>query len=66
MLQKGMVVNVFHDPLTRTKVEGSAKLLREYRPDVGDGLSMWEVEFHDDPAATFLRTIYGPQEPTDG
>jgi len=62
MLQKGMVVNIFHDPLTRRQIEGSAKLIREHRPDAGDGLSMWEVEFYDDPLCTFLRAIYEPKE----
>jgi len=55
--QVGDVVPIYYDPVTRKELEGNATLVNQYRPDVGDGLSMWDVEFVDDPGETYLRTI---------
>lgn len=48
---------VYHDPITLTEPEGSATLKEQIRPDTGDGLSMWMVEFDDEPGELFQRTI---------
>jgi hypothetical protein len=56
-LKAGMTITVYQDPITRQKPEGEAKLLREYRPDEGDGLSMWVVEFVGEPGSRYVRTI---------
>ena len=37
--------------------EGKARLLCEIREDVGDGLSIWLVEFTDEQGETYTRTI---------
>lgn len=57
MLKPLMTVDVYYDPITAEDYEGSAKLIREIRPDMGDGLSMWEVEFTNDPHYRHVRTI---------
>lgn len=57
-LQVDMKVEIYQDPMNFKKFEGIARLVSEYRPDEGDGLSMWEVEFLDEPGQTYLRTIY--------
>ena len=54
---KGMTVIIYQDPLTQLKREGKAKLIRQERPDVGDGLEMWIVRFEDEPGETYPRTI---------
>ncbi len=56
MKGKGQRVTIYEDPITQLKPEGDATLVREYRPDTGDGLSMWEVQF-DGEDEFVLRTI---------
>lgn len=56
-LRPGDAVVIFSDPLTRQNPEGPATLVRQYRPDDGDCLSMWIVCFVDDPGSEYLRTI---------
>ena len=63
MMKKGDVVKVYQKPITEEDFEGWATLVQQVRPDVGDGLSMWEVYFLDQrnsfrPRDTYLRTIY--------
>lgn len=58
---KNDIVMVYGKPITREDPEGEAKLIREYRPDNGDGLSLWVVEFLDEPGREFLRTIHTPE-----
>jgi hypothetical protein len=53
-MQRGMIVNVYN---ADGKFEGRARLLSEYRKDDGDGLSVWFVEFLDEPGDRYLRTI---------
>ena len=53
----GKIMSIYQKPLTWEDYEGEAKLLREYRPDEGDGVSMWAVEFVDEPGEEYLRTI---------
>ena len=48
---------IYQKPLTCEDFEGWATLRKEYRPDEGDGIAMWEVEFDDEPGRTFLRTV---------
>ena len=55
-LKTGQVVRIFEDPVDCTKLEGKAKLLKCYRNDWSDNLSLWEVRFVDDGYET-LRTI---------
>ncbi len=56
-LEKGTFVNVWEDPLSGIKLEGEAKLIEEYRPDEGDGLSLWVVQFEGVGEPEVLRTI---------
>jgi hypothetical protein len=56
-MQAGDKVPVYQDPITRQDLEGEAQLVELYRPDEGDGLSMWWVEFDDEPGQTYMRTI---------
>ena len=57
-MKQGDVVEVYQKPMTAELFEGKAKLIEEYRPDFGDGLSIWIVEFLDEPGATYTRTIF--------
>ena len=57
-MKPGDVVKIYQDPITKQDFEGNAVLIEEYRPDVGDGRSMWAVFFEDDPGREYLRTIY--------
>jgi hypothetical protein len=61
-LQKDQTVEIYQDPITQKDFEGKAVLVREYRPDEGDGLSMWVVRFKDEPETTYTRTIYSPKD----
>ena len=57
-MKKGQVVKIYYDPITQKELEGKARLIRQYRPDSGDGLEMWECRFSDargEPVV--LRTI---------
>lgn len=57
-LAKGRIVTIYDDPITCQQREGRARLVREHRPDEGDGLSLWLVKFvgYDcDPVC--LRTV---------
>ena len=57
-LKAGQVVNVYQKPVTEEEFEGKAILVSEYRPDAGDGLVMWVVNFLKDyPDETYTRTI---------
>jgi len=49
-------VMIYEDPITRQKPEGIATLVENYKPDIGDGLSIWVVRFKDDGYVT-TRTI---------
>ena len=51
------LVDIFHDPVTGKKLEGRAKLVECVRPDTGDGLALWLVEFLDEPGAQYQRTV---------
>ena len=55
-MKQGDKVMIYEDPITRQKPEGTATLLEEYKPDIGDGLSIWVVRFEDDGYTT-TRTI---------
>jgi len=56
MFESGQTVNIYQKPLTGEKYEGRAMLVEQYRPDEGDGLSMWIVQFDGDDG-TYLRTV---------
>lgn len=58
MLQEGQAVSIYQDPITQKDFEGKAILVEQYRPDEGDGLSMWVVKFEDEPETEYVRTIY--------
>lgn len=57
MLKANDVVVIYEDPITRKREEGKARLDSELRPDEGDGLSLWYVEFEDEPGHLFTRCI---------
>lgn len=59
-LKVGDVVMIYQRPLTDEQPKGKAKLLSQYRPDDGDGLSMWLVEFPGEPGSQYLRTVREP------
>ena len=52
-MKPGDKVTVFENPLTRTKPEGQAKLVKCLIED-----NYWEVEFIEDLGETFQRWIY--------
>lgn len=61
MLNVGDKVTIYSQPLTEENPEGDA-ILREQRiPDRGDGLSIWLVEFENEPGALYQRTVLEPQ-----
>ena len=48
-MEKGDIVTVYRDPVSRECPEGKAKLIKEINPDMGPGaLSFWRVHFLDD------------------
>ena len=61
-IKPGKIIRIYHDPITRKNCEGVAALVSQYRPDTGDGLSMWRVRFPGNPGDTYLRTIYNPDK----
>lgn len=60
-MQDGDEVTIYDDPLTQTKLEGKAVLRELVRPDYGDGLSLWLVEFLDEPGELYERCVYAPE-----
>ena len=59
-LKPGEVVRVYYDPVTCKDQEGLAKLVKQIRPDHGDGLSLWRVIFAGEDAVMGIectRTI---------
>ena len=62
-MKKGDLVKIYQYPVAKEEFEGWATLVSEYRPDEGDGLSIWEVYFLDQqitsyPNKTHFRTIH--------
>lgn len=57
MLKPGTVVNIYQEPITGTRFEGKARLRERYRDDKEDNLSLWWVEFVDEPGQQYLRTV---------
>lgn len=52
-MQKGDIVTVYRDPVSRECPEGKAKLIKEINPNMGPaGLSYWRVRFLDDNLLT--------------
>lgn len=58
MLKPNQTVMIYEYPITKEKPEGKAKLLKLYKPDEGDGLSLWLVCFEDEPNSKYVRTVY--------
>ena len=56
-LKKGQRITIYAYPLTKLKPEGEAVLLKRIRPDDGDGLETWLVEFVSEPGELYHRTI---------
>lgn len=56
-MKKNQVVNIYQKPITGEEYEGKARLIVEIKEDVGDGLSIWLVEFVDDIGETYTRTV---------
>ena len=62
MIRKGHVVTIYEDPLTETKPEGKAELIKligEY-----DSLEEWEIRFCDDnfECSRFIKRLPTEQE----
>ena len=57
-MKPGDIVTIYNKPITKEYEEGKARLILEIGKDLGDGLSMWEVEFLDEPGYTFWRWVY--------
>jgi len=56
-LRPGLIVNIYHDPITCRKLEGRA-VLDEPADDDGGSLPMWWVVFQgDEPDFTVPRTV---------
>jgi hypothetical protein len=55
-MKTGMIVTVYEDPITETKVEGRAKLIRCIKIDP-DHIDLWVVEFPDYPGRQVYRKI---------
>jgi len=53
-MEKGDVVKIYEDPITKTKVEGNAKLLKLINKNIQgiqgiqNGLEYWKVKFLSD------------------
>jgi len=50
-MKKGDIVKIYEDPITKTKVEGNAKLLKLINKNiqgVQNGLEYWKVKFLSD------------------
>lgn len=58
-MQKGDVVTIYHDPLTRTRTEGTARLIEKFddggEPAIYEGkeVQRWHVRFTDDPPGVY-------------
>lgn len=55
-LKSGDIVKIYHDPITKTKLEGEARLVKKLSSD--EGLEDWQVIFISDPKLLCVRTIY--------
>ena len=58
-MKRGDQIDIFEDPYTRTKREGTAKLIRRIDTDV-DGSEWWEVRFPPE-MDTYRRRIVPPE-----
>lgn len=64
MLTKDDVIMVYEDPLTCQRPEGKARLVRPLIPprqaDAArpEALAYWQVEFLDEPGATYPRWVH--------
>lgn len=47
-LKEGDIVNVYEDPLSQTKFEGKAKLIKKILPSNQMNTERWKVNFLDD------------------
>ena len=56
-MRKGDKVRVYQKPLTSEDFEGVAALVEQVRPDDGDGLSIWLVQFEGEEEY-YQRCIY--------
>lgn len=54
--EEGDVVTIYMDPLTERLEEGEAELVALLR-GVDEGVSIWEVEFLDEPGMIVTRSI---------
>ncbi len=56
-VRQGDIMPVYQKPLTGQQLEDYATLIKEIKPDDGDGLSSWLVEFLDETGNYYQRTI---------
>ncbi len=62
MLMIGDKVNIYQLPITQEQLEGQATLRELRKPDdTGDGLSIWMVEFDNEPGELYPRTVFESQ-----
>lgn len=56
-MKKNDSVWIYEYPITRKKLEGRARLIKQIREDAHAGTEDWMVEFHDKPGDETARTI---------
>ena len=54
---KNKMVMVYQDPITKLDPEGEAVLIEPVRYDIAGDLSIWLVQFNDEPEYNYQRTI---------
>ena len=54
---KDEMVMVYQDPITKLDPEGEAILIEPIRYDIAGDLSLWLVQFNDEPEYNYQRTI---------
>jgi hypothetical protein len=57
-MKRGDVVKIYENPVTKTKIEGEAKLMRLLKT-MSDDLEQWEVHFTGDSPGSYVeRAIF--------
>ncbi len=54
--KKHTIVNIYHDVITKTQLEGKACLLHKVK-DLSDDLELWKVCFEGEDGTVYERTI---------
>lgn len=57
-MKRGDVVTIYNDPITRKKVEGEARLVRQLSNTMSDdNLERWEVHFTGDSPGHYVERV---------